>query len=105
MSRFLIVGGNGSLGKHILNLLIIGRAFVSRFAPTSTVLNFDLSENPNAQFNYVIKDNAETLDSVEGISHLIESNNMMFDGIMITAGGWNGNNTFLKNFNFVRWKD
>lgn len=63
-------------------------------------MNLDLTENIEAQFNYVIEDTADTLGSVEGISELIESEGMKFDGIMVTAGGWNGkNSSFLLSKN------
>lgn len=53
-------------------------------------MNFDLTENPTAHYNYVIENTSDTFGAVEGLSNLIESENLKFDGILVTAGGWNG---------------
>ena len=60
------------------------------FSRAGTVVNLDLAENTNAQYNYVLEDSADTLSSVEGLSNFFEGEDMKFDGIMVTAGGWNG---------------
>lgn len=63
---------------------------MKKFAQHYTVMNLDLISNDEAQVNFVLQNSRDTLNSLDSIKDTIEKHGLKFDGIMVTAGGWNG---------------
>ena len=85
MSRLLVVGGNGALG----------RGLVKRFREAKhTVLSLDLTENPEASLNLLTTSSSSTHWPTEVKRINTELSNVTkgipLDGIFCVAGGWSG---------------
>lgn len=54
------------------------------------VFNIDMNPNENAHDNFLVTESGNSRTQIEAVKEALGAQKEGFDGILVTAGGWNG---------------
>ncbi len=81
MKKILCIGGAGQLGSKVVSIL-----------KNYHVTNLDFKSHQDAKLNIELQKDVTPAESNNYVLQQFQKNNVKFDSIIVTAGGWVGGN-------------